>query len=261
MHEAASIITTPFCLSSPDLNWRNPEVREAMHEALRFWLQRGADGFRVDVIWHLIKDKDFRDNRRNPAWTPKDLDIERLVQVYSADQPEVHGVIAGLRRVVDEFEDRVLIGEIYLPLERLVAYYGENLSGAHLPFNFHLLQTPWGASEIAKLIKDYEVALPDGGWPNWVLSNHDRAAHRRAGRAGASPRRRHAAFDVARGAQRFITATSLASAMSKFLRAAYAIRGRCVSRASASGATVRARRCSGTPASMPVSRRTSRGCR
>ncbi|MEJ0094190.1 MAG: alpha-amylase family glycosyl hydrolase [Methylocella sp.] len=176
-----------FLPEQPDLNWRNPEVREAMHEALRFWLRRGADGFRVDVIWHLIKDKDFRDNPPNPAWTPKDPDIERLLQLHSADQAEVHGVFAGLRRVVDEFEDRVLIGEIYLPIERLVAYYGENLSGAHLPFNFQLLQTPWGASAIAKSIKDYEAALPDGGWPNWVLSNHDR--RRIAARVGPAQAR------------------------------------------------------------------------
>jgi alpha-glucosidase len=70
--------------------------------------------------------------------------------------------------------NRVLIGEIYLPVERLVAYYGKNLTGAHLPFNFQLLNTAWTAPHIAELIENYEAALPDGGWPNWVLSNHDR---------------------------------------------------------------------------------------
>jgi alpha-glucosidase len=67
-----------------------------------------------------------------------------------------------------------LIGEIYLPVERLVAYYGKNLMGAHLPFNFQLLNTTWTAPRIADLIEKYEAALPEGGWPNWVLSNHDR---------------------------------------------------------------------------------------
>jgi alpha-glucosidase len=67
-----------------------------------------------------------------------------------------------------------LIGEIYLPVNRLVTYYGENLMGAHLPFNFQLLNTAWTAPHIAELIENYEAALPDGGWPNWVLSNHDR---------------------------------------------------------------------------------------
>jgi len=158
----------------PDLNWRNPEVRAAMHEVMRFWLRRGVDGFRVDVIWHLIKDAALRDNPRNPDWTPKEPEVERLLQIYSADRPEVHEAIAELRQVVDEFEDRVLIGEIYLPIERLIAYYGERLSGAHLPFNFHLLNTAWTPSCINALIKEYEAALPEGGWPNWLLSNHDR---------------------------------------------------------------------------------------
>jgi alpha-glucosidase len=78
-----------------------------------------------------------------------------------------------MRRVLDEYDARVLIGEIYLPLERLVTYYGPDLSGAHLPFNFQLIQTAWNAREIAALVREYEAALPEGGWPNWVLGNHD----------------------------------------------------------------------------------------
>lgn len=163
-----------FLTEQPDLNWRNPEVREAMHAIMRFWLRRGVDGFRVDVIWHLMKDAELRDDPPNPAWKPGEPEIAKLLPIHSADQPEVHEVVAGLRRVVDEFSDRVLIGEIYLPIERLVAYYGEDLKGAHLPFNFQLLQTAWTAPRIAELIKDYVAALPEGGWPNWVLGNHDR---------------------------------------------------------------------------------------
>jgi alpha-glucosidase len=78
-----------------------------------------------------------------------------------------------MRSVLEEFQDRVLIGEIYLPLERLVAYYGKDLKGAHLPFNFQLIHTAWNAREIAALIEEYEAAIPAGGWPNWVLGNHD----------------------------------------------------------------------------------------
>jgi alpha-glucosidase len=76
--------------------------------------------------------------------------------------------------VIDEFSCRVLIGEIYLPAERLVSYYGRDLAGAHLPFNFALLSAPWNARAIEKIIHDYEAALPAGAWPNWVLGNHDR---------------------------------------------------------------------------------------
>jgi alpha-glucosidase len=173
-----------YLAEQPDLNWRNPEVRAAMHEAMRFWLRRGVDGFRVDVIWHLMKDAAFRDNPPNPAWTPSDPEIDRLLPIYSADQPEAQDVVAEMRRVVDEFEDRVLIGEIYLPIDRLVAYYGENLRGAHLPFNFSLLTARWSARELAAVIEAYEAALPEGAWPNWVASNHDRP--RVAARVGAA---------------------------------------------------------------------------
>src|SRR5262249_18642177 len=145
-----------------------------MYDVMQFWLARGVDGFQVDVIWHLIKDTQFRDNPPNPAYVPGRPPNERLLALYTADRPEVHDVIAGLRRVVDEFEDRVLIGEIYLPIERLVAYYGADLRGANLPFNFTLLSAPWNARELDRLIAEYEAALPPGGWPNWVLGNHDR---------------------------------------------------------------------------------------
>lgn len=176
-----------YLAEQPDLNWRNPHVREAMYEALRFWLRRGVDGFRVDVIWHLIKDAAFRDDPPNPAWAESDPEIERLLAIYSADRPEAHDVIAEMRQVIEAFEDRVLIGEIYLPLERLVAYYGRDLRGAHLPFNFLLLNARWTAHDIAELIENYEAALPLGAWPNWVLSNHDRP--RIAARVGAAQAR------------------------------------------------------------------------
>ena len=164
-----------FLAAQPDLNWRNADVRSAIYEVMRFWLRRGVDGFRVDVIWHLIKDEHFRDNPPNPNFREGDPPHHCVVPLYTADRPEVHDIIAEMRRVTDEFTDRVLIGEIYLPLERLVAYYGRDLSGVHLPFNFSLLSTSWRAPAIARLINEYEAALPSGGWPNWVLGNHDQA--------------------------------------------------------------------------------------
>jgi len=176
-----------FLREQPDLNWRNPAVREAMFDALRFWLERGVDGFRVDVLWLLIKDDQFRDNPPNPAYTPTQPDINRTVSVYNGDRPEIHGLIAQMRAVLDRYPDRVLIGEIYLPFERLMTYYGENLSGAQLPFNFALIHAAWNAKAIATLIADYERALPAGGWPNWVLGNHDQP--RIAARVGAAQAR------------------------------------------------------------------------
>ena len=171
-----------FLAAQPDLNWRNPAVRAAIHDVMRFWLRRGVDGFRVDVIWHLLKDDRFRDNPPNPSFSPGQPPAHAVIPIHTTDLPEVHEAIAGLRRVLDEFPDRVLIGEIYLPIERLVTYYGRDLGGTHLPFNFALLETPWRARDIARLIDEYEAALPPGGWPSWVLGNHDRP--RIAGRVG-----------------------------------------------------------------------------
>ncbi len=162
-----------FLKEQPDLNWRNPEVREAMYEAMRFWLHLGVDGFRVDVLWHLMKDPDFRDDPVNPAYTPEQPQKRQQLRINSADHPDIHDVIREMRSVLDAFPERVLIGEIYLPYERLMAYYGRDLSGAHLPFNFQLIRTQWTAEAIAGLVAQYEELLPRGGWPNWVLGNHD----------------------------------------------------------------------------------------
>lgn len=176
-----------FLKEQPDLNWRNPEVIAAMHEVLRFWLRKGVAGFRIDVLWLLIKDDQWRDNPPNPDYTPSMPIFHSQLPLYTTDRPENQDVVAGLRAVVDEFDDRVLIGEIYLPLNRLVAYYGKNLKGVQLPFNFQLLQAPWDARNIAGLIDRYESALPAGGWPNWVLGNHDNP--RIASKVGAAQAR------------------------------------------------------------------------
>ena len=163
-----------FLREQPDLNWRNPEVIAAMFSILRFWLERGVDGFRVDVLWHLIKDDQFRDNPPNPHWREGMDPYNRLIPLYTTDRPEVHGVIAQMRSLTDQYAARVLIGEIYLPIEKLVQYYGGSVEGVQLPFNFQLLLANWRAGDIARILTTYEAALPEHGWPNWVLGNHDR---------------------------------------------------------------------------------------
>jgi alpha-glucosidase len=165
-----------YLSEQPDLDWRNPEVREAMLTAMRFWLDKGVDGFRVDVMWHLIKDEHFRDNPVNPDYREGMPTYHELIPAFSVDQPEVHDVVAEMRRVVDDYPERVLIGEIYLPIPQLVTYYGRgDQPGAHLPFNFQLITLPWDARRISAAIDQYEGELPEGAWPNWVLGNHDKA--------------------------------------------------------------------------------------
>ena len=165
-----------FLAAQPDLNWRNPDVRAAMYDVLRFWLDRDVDGFRIDVIWHLIKDKRLRDNPHNPHYDPnRHAPYESLLPVFTTDQPEVHEIVREMRCVVEEIDhERVIIGEVYLPVDRLVTYYGDaEAREAHLPFNFTLIQCPWDARQIEAAIDEYEGSLPDGAWPNWVLGNHD----------------------------------------------------------------------------------------
>jgi len=205
-----------FLKEQPDLNWRNPKVRAAIYMALRFWLDRGVDGFRMDVLWLLIKDAFFRNNPPNPEYHGGMQDLASTLPVFTADQPETHKIVAEMRSILDSYgptvlqnvfdknlhpensegpasrtpaglpgsgSNRVLIGEIYLPLQALVRYYGEpepdpktpQLRGANLPFNFHLIQSQWHAEAIAHIIRTYESLLPAGAWPNYVLGNHDQS--------------------------------------------------------------------------------------
>ncbi len=164
-----------FLKEQPDLNWRNPQVRAAMAQVLRFWFARGVDGFRIDVLWHCIKALDFRDNPPNPEYRPELGEKLKVLQLHSTDQPEVHQLAHVFRQLADEYGDRLLIGEIYLPVPRLVEYYGTPTApGVHLPFNFQLIDLAWDPAAIAAAIRHYELSLPPGGWPNWVLGNHDR---------------------------------------------------------------------------------------
>ncbi len=165
-----------FAKEQPELNWRNPELRAAMLDVLRFWLERGVDGFRMDVIALIIKDADLRDNpanpHANPNLHPNDLH-GRLLNVYTEDQDDVHEIIREIRSTIDKFEDRCCIGELWGDLTRWVRYYGEQGEELNLPFNFRLMWQPWQAKAIRKCVDDLEGALPAFAWPNYVLGNHD----------------------------------------------------------------------------------------
>ncbi|GHO42910.1 alpha-amylase family glycosyl hydrolase [Ktedonospora formicarum] len=163
-----------FDAKQPDLNWRNPEVRSAMYDVLRFWLDRGIDGFRVDALWMLLKDEQLRDNPARTVWGPCDLLNKLQEGQYTEDQPGIHAIVREIRSVLDKYKERVFIGEVYLPVHRLVAYYGEMLDGAHLPLNCQFATNRvWEAQAIKQIIEEYEAALPAQAWPNWVLGNHD----------------------------------------------------------------------------------------
>ncbi len=170
-----------FVTQQPELNYRHPDVLPAMLDVMRFWLDKGVDGFRVDVIWLMMKDAAMRNEPPNPTWNGVEP-YQSLDHIYTQNLPEVHGLIRKMRAVLDEYDERMMVGEIYLPYDQLMSYYGDDFDECHLPFNFHFIHAKWAAQTIRQLVDSYEDALPEGAWPNWVLGNHDQ--HRIATRIG-----------------------------------------------------------------------------
>jgi oligo-1,6-glucosidase/alpha-glucosidase len=187
-HATGQFYLHAFLKEQPDLNWRNPALHDAMMDVMRFWFDRGVDGFRIDVLWHIVKAEGLPDNPPNPAWTPKQTERDRLIQAHSTDQPEAHAISAEMRAVADSYGDRLLVGEIFLPNDRHARWYGTpERPQVHLPFNFQLIENASDAGTLARVIGAYEASLPDHGWPNWVIGSHD--APRIAARIGEAQAR------------------------------------------------------------------------
>jgi alpha-glucosidase len=162
-----------FTPDQPDLDWWNEEVREAFDDILRFWMDRGIAGFRVDVAHGIVKDRELRDN---PPATEGDTEhVRRLGQrfEYSMNRDEVHDVFRRFRSVTDPY-DGVLLGETWiLDLERLMRFYGDDLDELHLAFNFVFLLADFETAQLAPIVAQTEALLPEHAWPTWTLGNHD----------------------------------------------------------------------------------------
>ena len=171
-----------FLPGQPDLNWHNPEVVAAMHDTLRFWLDRGVDGFRMDVV-HLIG--------KDPALP--DLPADGSQVVVSIDDPDTHVMLRDIRKVLDDYDgQRTSVGEVYvMDTARVATYYGDD-DELHMSFNFPSLWAPWEADawklRINEVVENFH---PADAWPTWVLSNHDVPRHRT--RYGSEERARAAA--------------------------------------------------------------------
>ncbi|MBK9178170.1 MAG: DUF3459 domain-containing protein [Acidimicrobiales bacterium] len=173
-----------FLPQQPDLDWSNPQVVAAMHDTLRFWLDRGVDGFRADVIHAIGKD---------PALADDPPELIPIPHSALNDDPATHRLLRDLRSLLDSYPgDRVMVGEVYLLSTELVAtYYGRG-DELHLAFNFPPLYAPWDAAAWRIRIDEVVSELdPRDAWPTWVLSNHDNRRHRT--RYGSEPRARAAA--------------------------------------------------------------------
>lgn len=169
-----------FVKEQPDLNWANPEVYAAMTDVLHFWLKRGVDGFRMDVVFLVVKDPDLRDNpinpNANPNLSPNDI-AGRQIHQYDRANPGIHDVMQDFRRITDQYGDTVIVGEIWeFDLKEWVRYYGDTENnGIQLPFNFRLMEVPrWDAGLVRASVDELEAALPPFAWPNYVLNSHDK---------------------------------------------------------------------------------------
>ena len=151
---------TRSCPSSPTSTGTSPAVEAAMHDVLRFWLRRGVDGFRIDVAHAIGKDPELGDNEPGRR--------------HDEDWPSVHPRLAGIRRVLEEFDgDRVAVGEVYLLDQRALAPYVTTGDELHLAHNFVFLNLPWSAERFRAVVDEFEELTRDGGWPAWCLNNHD----------------------------------------------------------------------------------------
>ena len=183
-----------FYPEQPNLNWRNPAVANAMAGVMRFWFERGVDGFRVDAIFAAMHDDQFRDNPplRRAHMIPGFGGATGQDPLWSMARPEVHDVIRQLRAVANEYPGRVLVGEAYLPVEELAGYLGHGRDDEfHLAFDFELLHSPWEHQHLTLAVERSEALHPRGVWPTYAIGNHDQS--RPASRWGRA-RARAAAF-------------------------------------------------------------------
>lgn len=180
-----------FLSSQPDLNWHNPVLRAKMLDVVRFWIDRGVEGFRLDAINWLGKDMRWPDNPVCFGWRG----YTRQTHVYDRDQPLAHEVMRDLRKVVTSEPDVVLVGEASADtVGGPAAYYGNGSDELHMVFDFRLLKSAWRADRFRNVIAAAERAVPSGGWPSIVFSNHDQSRHiERYGLNGDADRRARAA--------------------------------------------------------------------
>jgi alpha-glucosidase len=158
----------------PDLNWRNPEMAQAFLADMAFWLDKGIDGFRIDVINYTMKDELFRNNPHCLGRRPYDM----LRHIYDKDRPEAVEVGKMMRALVDKYSDKMLVGEVYVDgPEKAARYLGENGDGLHMAFNFSFMYSKFSAKRFQAEVEAWESAVAGKGWPAYFLSNHDYKRH------------------------------------------------------------------------------------
>jgi len=157
-----------FLPDQPDLNWRNPEVRRALMDVVRFWLDRGVQGFRLDVFNAWYEHPQYPDN-------PPKLGLrayDRQAHIYDMDQPEMFESLAELRTLLDSYPESLAVGELLGRDPYCAARYcGDDK--LHMVFNFEFTESPWSPRALLNRARRWEDALRETGWPCYVLANHD----------------------------------------------------------------------------------------
>jgi len=167
-----------FNANQPDLNWRHPEVRSAIYDMMRFWLDKGVDGFRLDASSVYSKDELFRNNPIKFEATDRN-DYNNQYQIYNKNLPENHRIIQEMRAVAEEYDERVLIGETFIDsrLYDSTIFYGKRCKELHLPLTFEFPFSPWYPGYLQREIEKKELVTPKGEWPAYFLDNHDIPRH------------------------------------------------------------------------------------
>lgn len=167
-----------FLSQQPDLNWRNPMVQSAIKQVMKFWLDKGVDGFRLDVVNLYFKDQQLQNNPVHRFKVARAYDRQR--HEFDRDQPEMHTLLQQMRQWVDDYPDRMMIGEVMLAdesnSELPASYYGNN-DELHQAFNFEFLRCPFNADAFRAVIEKWSALLGEKNWPNYTLSNHDFVRH------------------------------------------------------------------------------------
>jgi alpha-glucosidase len=161
-----------FLAQQPDLNWRQPAVQEAQFEMARGWLQRGVDGFRLDVFNALLKSEDLESNPPRRSVTKRPWD--RQQHLYDKDRPELDTLLGAFRAILDEVPGRMSVGELF---EGTVPTAAALTQPGHLVFDFSVLGTAWSADAFRREIAIREEAFGPERWPTVILSNHDQSRH------------------------------------------------------------------------------------
>lgn len=165
-----------FLSDQPDLNYRNPEVKEMMFNVARYWLDKGIDGFRLDLFHRIFKDENFRDNPRSFQLIPRDF-VAGFFQTwtYNLNQPETIQLAHDLRALVDTYTpERILLGELFGEDDVIKKYLGDDLNGLHLAFLWQLMDLRADSRYLRSVMHHYETQYPEPYTPVYVFGNHDR---------------------------------------------------------------------------------------